>query len=231
MPFRRRQIPFAVAEDDIGLVAGHNILKLRDHMLADVARFVGEPERVVPLVERVVNAHVQTFAANGVGEIAQQIALRPRLHSVPRTAPRRGSFLAGPKRKAFMMLGSQRDILRAGALEHVRPMIGIEQLGAKLRREVLIREVRAVFLLVISPRAGLYGRRLRIVAAVGHRIPVPLGISEFAGDHGRIRRHRIDAPVNEDAELCVAEPDRRGPLVKRIPVRLISLRMQGAHGE
>ena len=84
---RRGQLPLAIAEDDVGLVARHHVLELRDHVLADVARLVGQPERVVPLVERIVIAHVQTLAAHGVGEIAEQIAVRADLDGVPRASP------------------------------------------------------------------------------------------------------------------------------------------------
>jgi hypothetical protein len=42
---------------------------LREHVLGHVPRLVVKPEGVVPLVQLVVIAHAQAFAANGVGKI------------------------------------------------------------------------------------------------------------------------------------------------------------------
>ena len=56
-PLLRGHFPLAIAEDDSWLVAGDDILELWHHVLGHVARFVAEIERVVPLVERVIDAH------------------------------------------------------------------------------------------------------------------------------------------------------------------------------
>ena len=87
-PFSRGQVPLAVREDDRRLVAGHHVLELRDHVLGDVAGLVGEPERVVPLVERIVEAHPQALRAHGLRQFPEQVALRADLDRVPRAGPR-----------------------------------------------------------------------------------------------------------------------------------------------
>ena len=119
-----------------------------------------------------------------------------------------------------MVLGGQHDVLRARALEDVGPVIGVEQLGPELRREVLVVEVGAVLPLVVLPGALL--DRVRVLAlAVRERVPVPLGVGQLARDHRRVGGHGIDAPVDEDAELGVGEPGGRGPLVDRLPGGLV----------
>ena len=131
-------------------------------MFFDVARLVGEPERVVPLVERIIEAHFQAFSANRVSKVSGEVTLWADLDGVPRAAPGGRSFFAGPQRKALVVLRRERDILGSGAGENVSPVIGIEELGAELRSEVLIGSVGAVPLLMIGPGAGLDGGRFRI---------------------------------------------------------------------
>jgi hypothetical protein len=67
MPLGRCHLPLAVAEDDRGLVVSDQVFKLREHVLLDIARFVVKPERVVPLIQRIVIAHAHTFAADSFG--------------------------------------------------------------------------------------------------------------------------------------------------------------------
>jgi len=69
MPFRRGLLPLAVAEDDVGLVVSDHVLELREHVFAGVSGLVLEPDRVIPLIEGVIIAHVQAFAAHCFAEV------------------------------------------------------------------------------------------------------------------------------------------------------------------
>src|ERR1019366_4991219 len=61
------------------------------------------------------------------------------------------------------------------------------------------------------------------------RVPIPLGVHSLAlGIDGRIRRHRVNAPVNEDAELGIGIPGRAGPLVDGFPGGLIAILAKNA---
>ena len=88
------------------------------------------------------------------------------------------------------------------------------------RREILVGKVRAVHALVERPGVGL-ARWARAVCA-RHGVPIPSGVvrAPWASRPPR-SRHRIDAPVDEDAELGIAEPRRRGPAIERVPRGLI----------
>ena len=66
-----------------------HVLELRNHVLTDVAWLIIEPQRVIPLVERVVDAHAQAFATHRSAQVAQQIALRAfstAFHGLPQVA-------------------------------------------------------------------------------------------------------------------------------------------------
>jgi hypothetical protein len=71
VPFTRRDLPLAIAEDDGGFVTSDEVFELREHVIFDIAGLIIEPQRVVPLIERIVDSHAEAFAANGVCEIAQ----------------------------------------------------------------------------------------------------------------------------------------------------------------
>ena len=120
-------------------------------MLGDVARLVGKIQRVVPLVQRIVDSHPESLRAHGGGQVAEQVAPGADLDGVPRASPGPGGLLARPQGKAFVMLRGERDIFRARPCEDVRPVIGVEQFGAELRREVPVIVVRAVHALVVVP--------------------------------------------------------------------------------
>ena len=218
-------VPLAVAEDDRRLVARDQVLELRDHVLADVLRPVGEVQRVVPLVERVVVAHLEVLAAHGLGQVAEQVPPGADFHRVPRAAPGGRGLAAWPQREPLVVLGRQDHVLRAGALENVRPVIGVEQLRAKPRGEVAVEEVGPVHLLVVGPRAGFDGA-CAVLLALRHGVPVPLRIGQLAGEHRCVGRHGVDTPVDEDPELGLGVPSRRRPAVDGLPRGLILLRRQ-----
>src|SRR5437016_5591029 len=66
-PFGRGQVPLAIAEDDSRLIARDHILELREHVLLDITRLVGKPKRVIPLIKRIIEAHLESLAATGIG--------------------------------------------------------------------------------------------------------------------------------------------------------------------
>src|SRR5438552_3722884 len=108
-----------------------------------------------------------------------------------------------------MMLRGEHDVFGSGALEHVRPMIRIEELGTEHRREILVGKVGAIDALVESPGGGTGGAGREFFPA-RDGVPIPLRVLlllRYAGS--RIAGHRIDAPVNKDAEFRVAAPRRR----------------------
>src|SRR5512143_2114598 len=68
-PLGRREVPFAVTEDDRGFVARDQILELRCHVLGDIAGSVGQIERVVPLIQRIVETHFEALGTHRRGKI------------------------------------------------------------------------------------------------------------------------------------------------------------------
>src|ERR1700733_6167019 len=102
-------------------------------------------------------------------------------------------------------------------------MIGVKQFSAKLSCEILIRKVGAVSLLMVRPSAGFNSVGFWVVLALREGIPIPFGVSEFAGDDRRIGWHGIGAPMNENSELGLRKPGGCRPLVERIPGGLIGL--------
>ena len=132
-------------------------------MLFDIAGLVREPERVVPLIERIIDSHAQAFVADRSGEIAEEIAFGTRFNGIPRTAPGGGGFFAWPQSEAFVMLRGESYVFSTRPREDVGPMIWVEKFGAKLRGEVFVWKVCAVLFLMIGPSAGLDGAGFRIV--------------------------------------------------------------------
>ena len=132
-----------------------------------------------------------------------------------------------PQGEAFVVLRSQRDVLRAGALEDIGPVVGIVELGAEHRGEIEVREIGAVDALVEFP-----GRRPLVVLVLGERVPIPLGVAGLALDiDGGEGRHGVDAPVDEDAELGVGVPLRARTPVDRVPVGFVAGLGGGGHRE
>ena len=139
-------------------------------------------------------------------------------------APGAAGLGAGPEAEAFVVLGGRHDVLGAGAREEVGPLVGVEQLGRELRGEILVVEILAVV-----SSCGTATRRC------------PASCSTCCSSTTRRTAptwpqagHRVDAPVDEDAELGVEEPLRRRPLVQRLPFRLVTFflsprRTRGEH--
>src|SRR5208282_1234300 len=111
-PLRRGQVPLAIAEDDGWLVAGDEVFELREHVVADVARLVRQPKWVVPLVKRIVATHAQTLPPDGIGKVAEQIALRSDFDRIPGPPPGGRSLIAGPQGEPFVMFRGQHNVLR-----------------------------------------------------------------------------------------------------------------------
>src|SRR5262249_9743540 len=121
-PLLRSHLPLAVAEDDRRLVTDDNVLELRHHVLGHIAWFVAKVERVIPLIERIIDTHLQAFGTHCFREVAQQVAVRTQFNGVPWPTPSFGRLFARPQREALMMLGSEGNVLRAGALEDIGPV-------------------------------------------------------------------------------------------------------------
>ena len=159
-----------------------------------------------------------------------RLAIRSRLgpistafHGWPQVG---GGLLAGPEGEAVVVLRGEHDVFGTGTREDVCPMPGVEELGTELRREALIGKAGAESFLMKVPSAGFHAICLRVVAALSHLVPVPLGVGQLAGNDGCVGGDRVDPPMNDDAEFCLGVPLRRGPLVHGIPGRLVGLRVQ-----
>ena len=209
LPVLGGHVPFAVAEDDGRLIAGHHVLELREEVLVDEPLAVAEPERVVPLVEGIVEAELQPAFSRRRRELGHQVAVRPGLDGVPGPAPIAARLGAGPEAETLVVLRGGHDVPRPGAGEDIGPLVGVEQFRTEFRGEVLVVERFAVVLLVELPPNVV---RLLVM----HIVPVPLGILSGLAPG----RHRVHAPVDEDAEFGVAEPLRAGAFVERFPFRL-----------
>ena len=128
---------------------------------------------------------LHALLADGFGEVANQIALRPHLLRVP------PGERAIPHGEAVVVLGGGHHVARAGLAEQLRPLVRVELRGGKEGNEVFISEyiLRAEVLLVPGDDFGI---------AV-HVLDVPLAL---------VRGDGIQAPVQKDAELAIAEPLR-----------------------
>lgn len=90
-----------------------------------------------------------------------------------------------------MVFGHRHNITSAGTLEEGDPLLGVILFGLEERDEVLVPE----FVL----RAVVFGMPLDALGVLVHMPLVP-----FAAMSG----NGIEAPVNEDPELCLVEPGR-----------------------
>ena len=142
----------------LGLQVRDGVLELREHVLGDVAFLVGEPQRVVPLVERIVDSHVQAAAPSGLHEVERDVAFGADIHGVPGTSPGLVGLLVAPQSEAFVVLRGERDVFGAGALEDVGPVVRIVELGAEHRGEIEVGKVGAVDAIV-----EFAGGRIRLV--------------------------------------------------------------------
>src|ERR1019366_5560455 len=148
------------------------------------------------------------------------VAFGADIHRVPGAAPRFVGLLVAPQGEAFVVLRGQRHVLGARALEDVGPVVRIVEFGAEHGGEIEVGEASAVIAVVEFAGGGI-----RLV----ERVPIPLGVHGLAlGVDGSVRRHRVDAPVDEDAELGIGVPGRAGPLVEGFPGGLITILAEGA---
>ena len=200
MPGGVGMIPFAVGKERIGLVFFHQLLEHGMQVLKCVALGVLEVERVVPLVDRMIDAKAHGRAVERVLELAQEVAVGADVDAVP--VP---GVVGLVEAEAVVVLGDEIDVARAGLDEYVRPAAGVEQLGGEALYKVLVASVFAVNAAV--ERRGLAVWILEL-------LPVPLGIVAVA----RVGGDGIQPPMDEDPELGIAEPLRDGAGVERRPV-------------
>ena len=143
------------------------------------------------------DAEDEALRAHGLGQLADDVALRAHLRRAP------VGERAVVHREAVVVLGDRHHVPRARLLEQRRPLRGVESLGRERRDEVLVAERR------LRPVGGHVVRELRRALLV-HVARIPL-VAE--------RGHRVEAPMDEDAELAVLVPRRHGEVLQRLPVR------------
>ena len=143
-------------------------------------------------------AEDQPLGAHGIGQLADQVALRPHLHRTPL------GELAIVHRKAIVVFGHRHDITRARCLEQPGPRGRIVVLGRQLRDEILVAE--------LGMRAIGVRRDARTRAC-------PAGTYCAGTTHCRSPA-RVHAPVDENAELRVLVPRRHLELRERVPLGL-----------
>ena len=200
MPHAAFVVPLAVGEQSGGLILCDQFLQHRVQVLQRVFFRILQVQRVEPLVHRMVHAEAHTGALQRGFQLHAEIPVGADIHGVP--VPGVVGFVHA---EAVVVLADEVHVLRAGALDDVRPLIGVEQLRLEHPGEVLIAEVFAVDPVVELPRLG---------GGVLDLPHVPLRVVAFFGESG----HGIDAPVDENAEFRVREPFRHGTGVQGFPV-------------
>ena len=143
-------------------------------------------------------AHKAAAGKRGA-QFAQHIAARAHLGGVP---VRKLAFI---HLEAVVVLGHRHDIARARLHEQVGPGGGVKVFGPEPGDKIFVAEIP-----VRAPGLDMVfiGRAALDVHVAG----VPF---VFKGRHG------VSAPVDEDAELGVAEPARRAVVLQRVPTVLI----------
>ena len=129
-----------------------------------------------------------------------------------------------PESESVMVLGGQHHVLCAGAAEEVRPCRRVEVLGLEVRREVVVRLVRIVLLVV---RNGLRS----VLPTLGVCVMLRIAVVNAVLAAGRERRDGVNAPVDEYAELGVLEPFGAFVPAEGFPGRLVRCRRDGAGDE
>ena len=207
VPLLRTVAPLAIGEKDGRFVFGNQLLELGNHVRIDVSANVfirvNVPAVYVafPFGQGVVEAHFEAFFADGLGQFAADVALRPDFYGVPIWR-----ILARPKAKAIVVFRDQKHILRPRFLEQICPFVGIPKFGFPHRRKVFILKVFAINSLLES-----------LAVVVGHQAAIiPFGIAFETG----VSWHGIHAPMDENAQFGVGEPLRIAPLVDGFPCGL-----------
>ena len=157
----------------------------------------------------VVEPHAHAPGPHRLAQVAHQVAARPVL------ALDRVRHGRGPQREAVVVLGGEHDVARARRPAQVGQ--GVE-VGA--RRGVVEGADEVVVGVVLAVDLGVV--ELGRAALDLHGVAVPLGVRVLAqhplrpvldqqllnvGHPRRPARHRVEAPVDEDPELGVVEPD------------------------
>ena len=86
---------------------------------------------VAPFGQGVVEAHAEACAAHGGGEFFDDVAPRAAHGAVPL-----GLVGVVPEGIAVVVLGDEEDVLRSGVAEHLRPLVGLPQLGVPVAGEL-----------------------------------------------------------------------------------------------
>ena len=198
--------------------------------LVPVRRGIRDEGRV--LDDGGVDVHVRTdgllvegpVETTGVVEPDAQVVRTRSLRDIRHDVPLAGEaarlagarVLAGPQKEAVVMLGGEDHVTGADLLEQRRPSIRIAALGslAEHRREVIVGKTASVGLDVMAacgrvtdPQGVLVPLGIGIVGE--HALPA--GSRHLVVDIGATRRparHRVEAPVHEDAQLGVLVPSR-----------------------
>lgn len=130
-----------------------------------------------------------------------------------------------------MVLGGEDYIFGARVMEYPGPCLGIPVLSVTVKRgcEIVVVIVRAEVLAMI----GLRGRSIDSQTV---QIPLRVGIVQHIVGVGEIvlrmherrpSRHRVQPPVNEDAQLGVGIPRRKRMLIERFESRFVVDRRLG----
>jgi len=208
-------VPVAVRPDHPGFVALHEVVELGHGMVLGEAFGVGFPERVEPLIEREVEAGFYFGAVERGEEFADEVAAGAAFHAVPGESPGTFGVDAGPEAEAVVVFGGEHHIACAGALEELGPVVGVKEIGVEVVGQVVVGTGAVVVLVELTYEAA--------VGIVFERMLVPFGVAAFFG----VGRHRVDAPVDEDAEFGVRPPRGCGSGVERLPVGCKGLRPGG----
>ncbi len=169
----------------------------------------------------VVEAHAHAVIRHSLGEFADEIARG--VLAVGRQRRIRGC--ARPESKSFVVLAGQHNIARTRFAKNGSHLVGIPLFAFAIEslREVVVVVVGTVMLAMV---------RLRWRAIDPHYVVIPLGIGieldvvrrcevVLRMRKWRPSRDRIQAPMNEDAELCPGVPFRQRMPVQRLQRGLI----------
>ena len=170
------------------------------------ARLVESPVEPAGIIER----HLHALLAHCIRQLADHIA-----HGVIVGFVRAGD-VAGPQGEAVVVLGGQDHITRVDLAEE-RGHVGrlpAPQRAVEPGREVIVVEVGAVILVMPFARGAVFKFErvqipfgVRIVAEPVAHVAALEDLADIAAV-GRPGRHRIQPPMDEDAQLRVVIPVR-----------------------
>ena len=169
-------------------------------MLYGILLGIFEIERMEPLINRMVDAELNIRLFERGFQLAAEIPVGSDINAVP--VPR---IVALEHTEAVVVLRNEVYILCAGLFKELRPLVGIKKLRLEAADKVLILRSGGIHPVVELARGAVL---------VAYLLHIPLGILPFFG----IRRHGIETPVDEYAELRIREPIRHMAAVERFPV-------------